>query len=122
MLRMSLTTRGGTRAGIGSTLALALALAGGSAAATIALTEPALAQQAPARADYKPSREFGRIYQPLADIANSANGDFAAARAQLPAVVAAIENADDRFLAGSLHFSLGLKLTDKAMQRQGMEL
>jgi len=118
MLRMSLPARGKNRAGIGSTLALALALAGG------AITAPALAQAQAAQAqpEYKPSRGFGKVYQPLATIANDAAGDFAAARAQLPALTAAVENEDDRYLAGNLHYSLGVKLRDRALQQQGMEL
>lgn len=117
MLRMPLTTRGKGRAGIGSALALALALAGGIAAGPVAA--PAQAQEQP---QYSPSRGFSRVYQPLVAIANSDAGDFAAARAQLPALQAAIENADDRFLAGNLNYVLGLKLNDQALQQQGMEL
>jgi hypothetical protein len=118
MLRMSRPARGRNRAGIGSTLALALAVAGG------ALSAPALAQAPAAQAqpEYKPSRGFGKLYQPIATIANDAAGDFAAARAQLPAMLAAVENEDDRYLAGNLHYSLGVKLRDRALQQQGMEL
>ena len=119
MHRMTFTAPGKARAGIGS-LALALALASGAAVGSVALAGPAQAQAA--QPDYKPSRGFGRIYQPIAEIANSATGDHAAVRAQLPAVVAAIENADDRYLAGSLHYVLGNKLSDRAMQQQGLEL
>ena len=118
MLRMSLPVRGKHRAGIGSTLALALALAGG-AVATPALAQAPAAQAQP---EYKPSRGFGKLYEPLAAIANAAAGDHAAARAQLPTLVAAIENADDRFLAGNIQYILGVKLRDRALQQQGMEL
>jgi hypothetical protein len=115
---MSRPARGSSRAGIGSALALALALAGGAVAA------PALAQAPAAQAqpDYKPSRNFAKVYQPVAAIANDAAGDHAAARAQLPALVAAVENEDDRYLAGNVHYSLGVKLRDRALQQQGMEL
>ncbi len=119
MLRMSFATRAKSRAGIGSRFALALALAGGVTAGSLALTAPAYAQAQP---QFKASREFGRVYQPLATIANDAAGNHAAARAQLPAVVAAIQNDDDRYLAGNLHFMLGVKLSDQALQKQGMEL
>jgi hypothetical protein len=119
MLRMPLTPRGKNRAGIGTTLALALTLASGAVVGTVALTGPAYAQEQPA---IKPSRDFGQVYQPLATIANDAAGDFASARSQLPALVAAVENEDDRYLAGHLHFALGLKLKDQALQKQGMEL
>ena len=117
MLRMSRPARGRNRAGIGSALALALAVVGG---AVIGIT-PAQAQQ-PAQTEYKPSRGFGRVYQPVAEIANNPSGDHAAARAQLPALVAAVENADDRYLAGNVQYILGVKLRDRALQLQGMEL
>jgi len=118
MLRMSRPARGSSRAGIGSALALALALASGAVAV------PALAQAPAAQAqpNYKPSRNFSKVYQPLATIANDAAGDHASARAQLPALVAAVENEDDRYLAGNVHYSLGVKLRDRALQQQGMEL
>ena len=118
MHRTSLAKRGITRAGIGSALALTLAVAGGVTGAA-----PAQAQaQAQAQPEYKPSRDFSKAYQPLAAIANDAAGDFAAARAQLPALVTAVENEDDRYLAGNLHYSLGVKLQDRALQQQGMEM
>lgn len=117
MPRMSLTTRGKARAGIGSALALALALASGAVAA------PAAAQAQAAQApNYKPSRNFSKVYQPIAAVVNDAAGDQAATRAQLPALVAAIENEDDRYLAGNVHYLLGAKLRDRALQQQGMEL
>jgi hypothetical protein len=118
MLRTSRPARGRNRAGIGSAFALAIALASATAAT------PALAQApaAQAQANYKPSRGFGKVYEPIATIANAEAGDFAAARGKLPALIAAIENEDDRYLAGNVHFTLGLKLRDRALQQQGMEL
>src|SRR5687767_6412346 len=118
MPRLSRPSRGRNRAGSGATLALVLAVVSGAFAA------PALAQAPAAQAqpEYKPSRGFGKVYQPIAVIANDAAGDFAAARAQLPAMLAAVENEDDRFLAGNLHYTLGVKLRDRALQQQGMEL
>ena len=122
MLRMSLAKRGKTRAGIGSTLALALApMLLGTVIGAAAGAAPAQAQPQ-AQPEYKPSRDFSKAYQPLAAIANDAAGDFAAARAQLPALVTAVENEDDRYLAGNLHYSLGVKLQDRALQQQGMEM
>ena len=90
---------------------MAFALAAGGVAGSVALTTPALAQQP----NYSPSRNFAKVYQPVAAIANAAGGDYASAKAQLPALVAAIENADDRYLAGNLHYALGVKLNDQAM-------
>jgi len=113
MVRMPLFNRGAA-----SAFAMAFALAAGGVAGSVALTTPALAQQP----NYSPSRNFAKVYQPVAAIANAAGGDYASAKAQLPALVAAIENADDRYLAGNLHYALGVKLNDQAMQQQGMEM
>src|SRR5690606_7660913 len=68
------------------------------------------------------SKAFAEAYQPVADIANSEGGNYAAAKAQLPAVLAAVETPDDRFLAGNVSLLLGNKLDDPTLQRQGLEL
>src|SRR5690606_19091332 len=68
------------------------------------------------------SRGFARVYQPLAEIANSETGDFASVRAQLPTLMAAVETADDRYMAGSISYVLGRKLQDRALERQGLEI
>jgi len=121
MLRMSLSVRRLSPRALGSALSLTLALAG-----TAALPAPAAAQaqapQAPAQPQVKPSRNFAKVYQPVADIANATGADYAGAKAQLPGVVNAVENADDRYLAGTLSYVLGLKLNDRALQQQGMSL
>ena len=98
MSRKPLTTRGRRGAGYGSSLALALALAGAAFAGSAALSAPAFAQApaAAAQPEYKPSRGFSRLYQPISVIANDAAGDAAEGRAQLPALLAAVENADER--------------------------
>ena len=69
MLRTSRLARGRNRAGIGAALALAIALASSAAAA------PALAQAsaAQAQANFKPSRGFGKVYEPIAAIVNAAS-------------------------------------------------
>ena len=77
------------------------------------------AQEAP---QYNASRGFTRVYEQVSPIANATTGDFAAARAQVPALLAAIENADDRFLAGNVTYVLGNKLSDRSLQQQGLEL
>ena len=118
MRRMSPLARARSLRGFSATLAMAVALAGGAVVGTIATGTAATAQQV----EVKASRGFARVYQPLADIANSEAGDFASARAQLPAVIAAAETADDRYLAGSVTYVLGRKLSEPALERQGMEL
>ncbi|MBC7158433.1 MAG: hypothetical protein H5U21_00065, partial [Porphyrobacter sp.] len=59
--------------------------------ATALLESPAAAQSQP-----RYSRGFIAAYQPVAEIVAAEGGDYAAARAQLEAVHAAIENDDDR--------------------------
>ena len=96
----------------------ALALACGAMAVSAA---PAAAQ-APAAAKPSYSPDFVKVYQPVAAIANAPTGDYAAAKAQLPAIVAAAQTADDKNAAGNLSVILGTKLNDRALQRQGLEL
>lgn len=121
MLRMSLPTRASSRAGIGSTLALALALAGGTAVATVALTGPALAQRQQRQEGPSLSRKFQPVYQAVADATNTGS-DYAGAKAQVPAMLAAIESDYDRFFAGNILLQLGGKASDKALQKQGIAL
>lgn len=103
---------------LSSALAMALALTGGAFVGTAALESPALAQQAKP----KNSKAFAEAYQPVATIANTEGGDYASAKAQLPAVIAAAETADDRYMAGNLVLLVGNKLKDATLQRQGLEL
>lgn len=113
MLRKTLNLCRRSRGGLGSALALTLALTAGGVAGTAALTAPAQAQN---------SKAFAAVYQPLAEVANDPAGDFAAARAKLPSVLSAVETPDDRHAAGNLALILGGKLSDQALQRQGLEL
>ena len=59
-----------------------------------------------------------------ADFANAVNttGDYAGAKAQVPALVAAVKSDYDRFFAGNIILQLGAKSSDKALQRQGIQL
>jgi tetratricopeptide (TPR) repeat protein len=121
MLRLPLTARGNRGAGIGSSLALALALAGGSVVATAVLSTPAMAQRRQQQQGPALSRAFQPLYQAVADATNT-TGDYAAAKAQVPALLAAIGSEYDRFFAGNIILQLGAKTSDKALQRQGVEL
>jgi hypothetical protein len=80
------------------------------------------AQQAQAgpKTGYSPA--FVKVYQPVAAILAAQGGDLNAAKAQLPAVVAAAQNADDRNAAGNLELQVGLKTNDRALQQQGLEM
>ena len=113
MLRMTPTARRKSRGGLGSALALALALAGGAVVGTAATGTPAMAQN---------SKAFAKAYEPVAGLVNAEGGDPAAAKAGIPAVIAAIETADDRNMAGNLVLILGNRLKDPVLQRQGLEL
>ncbi|MEO6154034.1 MAG: hypothetical protein ABIT09_03465 [Croceibacterium sp.] len=94
-------------------------------AATVATGSVAQAQdqprgQKPAKSGNSPG--FAKLYAPLAAIVNAPNGDFASAKAQLPVLLAAMQNADDRNLAGNLVLVLGNKSSDRALQRQGLQM
>jgi tetratricopeptide (TPR) repeat protein len=113
MLRLTLKTRRTTRSSMASALALALMTSSAGVLGTAALTAPAQAQN---------SKDFVKVYQPIAEITNAEGGDYASAKAQIPTLLAAVKNEDDRNAAGSLVLALGGKLKDQALQRQGLEL
>lgn len=121
MRRMSPLVRRKSGRAYASALALALSLTGGAVVATAVTAAPALAQrqQQPKAGN---SENFAKIYQPVATMVNTPGGDIAAAKAQIPGIIAAIETADDRLNAGNLVLVVGNKLSDKALQRQGLEL
>jgi len=114
MLRLLPTARPRSIRGAASSLAMVLALSGGAVIGTAVTSAPALAQ------DY--SKDFVKAYQPVFEIVNAETGDFAAAKPQMDAVYAAIQNEDDRNAAGNLALILGNKLKDPALQRRGLEM
>lgn len=118
MVRTSLPVRRFTLRGMASAFAFVASLTGVAVVGT-GLTATAAAAQGKQGQN---SRGFGTAYQPVADIANAEDGDIAAAKAQLPTVIAAIENDTDRFAAGNLVLIVGTKSSDSALQRQGLEL
>ncbi len=124
MLRRSPSARRTAVRGLGSALALAIALVGGAAVVTAATAAPAAAQRS-ARSNAPQNQNsdgFVAAYEPVAAIVNLATGDFAAAKPQIPGLVAAIQTPDDRYAAGNLILTLGNKLKDASLQRQGLEL
>ena len=108
----------------GSHLALALALVSAGGIGAVALEAPAHAQkkkneeEAP-KANY--SKGFVEVYQPLA-ARIQAKEDPAALKAALPAMTAAAETDDDKFVAGQATYSVGLAAKDLPLQRQGIEM
>jgi tetratricopeptide (TPR) repeat protein len=124
MLRRFPSARRTAVRGFGSAFTMAIALAGGAAVVTAATTVPAAAQRS-SRSNApqtQNSEAFVTAFQPVADIVNAEGGDLAAARAQVPALVAAISTPDDRNAAGNLILMIGNKLKDAQLQRQGLEL
>lgn len=107
--------------GLASSLAVAVVLAGAAAG----IASPAGAQNrsrtpAPAAAPaYSPA--FAQAYQPIQAAVNG-TGDLNAAKGQVPALVAAVQSADERHAAGQVVLNLGVKLNDRTLQRQGLEL
>lgn len=67
------------------------------------------------------SKPFITAYTPVADLLNKKK-DAAGAKAAFPAVVAAIQNDDDRFEAGILAINIGAPIRDMAFQAQGIDL
>ena len=108
-----------------STLAMALALTGATALAASAIEVPAQAQkkqkgeEAP-KANY--SKGFVAAYSPLQEQLNAETADPATLKAAVPAILGAVETADDRFVAGQVLYQVGRKTQDAAMARQGIEL
>jgi hypothetical protein len=104
-----------------SRVALTAALTAGLAVSA----SPALAakkdKEAPAAAAAKAnySKPFVVAYQPVAKLANT---DAAAAKAQIPAIVAAATTPDDKMALGQLIVNVGVKTSDVALQRQGLDL
>ena len=108
-----------------STLALALALGMGGVLSVTALEAPAAAQKKKKDGDdaAKPqySKAFVAAYNPVQTQLDQ-GGDIAAIKAALPGVIAAVENNDDRFVAGNFIYSVGIKSSDQALQLQGIEM
>lgn len=103
----------------GSRIALAVALAAG-AVVGISATAPAAYAQKQAKPNN--SKGFLAAYGPVFELNKAETPDEAALRAGLPKVVAAIETPDDRYAAGAFVNSVGFKLDDSALQRQGIGL
>lgn len=117
MVRMSLPVGRRSLRGVAS----ALALFAGVAVVSTGLTSTVAVAQKKEKAPTN-SKGFATVYQPVATASNAEGADFNAIKAQIPAIVAAVENEADRFAAGNLVLITGNKLTDAALQRQGLEL
>jgi hypothetical protein len=114
MLRAFRLTRNKSIRGTVAGFAMAIALAGGVAMGSTAVTsEAAYAQN---------SRGFAEAYSPVAEMMQPETANFEGARAAIPTVIAAIENENDRQVAGNLILNIGNNLSDPALQRQGLQM
>jgi len=107
---------------LGSRMALAVALATGSATAITGFAEPAYAQKKKKEEAPKKNytKEFIAAYQPLAAKVEAEGADYAAIKAELPGMLALVQTDDDKFVAGNLVYTLGTKAKDTAGQRDGV--
>ena len=107
-------TRRKTFRGIASRLAMALALAGGAAVGSAAIAPAAYAQEN--------SRGFVAAYEPIGALIQGEMPNWAQASAQFETLVAAIENEDDRNVAGNVALQIGTNTSNPAFQRRGLEM
>ncbi len=115
MLRALRSTRNTSIRGTVAGFALAVALAGGVAMGSTAFTSDAVYAQ-------ENSRGFVEAYQPLAEMVNGEAPNYEAARSGLTGLYQAIENENDRQVAGNLTLIVGNNLSDPTLQRRGLEM
>lgn len=105
--------------------ALGVALALGVAASGTIVTSPAYAAKKGSAPKLNLSKGFIAVAGPAQQAVDGvAEGDAAAGaqvKAQIDQVFSAVENEDDRFMAGSLAVNLGGKLRDPELQRKGLK-
>lgn len=68
------------------------------------------------------SKEFVEVYQPLSTELQAEGADANVLKARVPAVVALAASGDEKLVAGQLAYNVGLKASDTALQRQGLDL
>lgn len=117
MLRMSRPARHKSSRALVSAVAMAMVFSGTATVGTLILSVPALAQGQ----NQTLSKDFEKVYQPFAEAVNT-TGDYAGAKAQVSGLVGAVKSDYDRFFAGNIILQLGAKASDKALQKQGIEL
>ena len=102
-----------------SRFALAIALSTGAALTLAAPAQAAKKQEQPAGPKTEFSKPFQAAYKPFYDVIK-AKGDITTMKANLPALQAAAQTADDKFTAGQTMYNIGLASKDLAMQREGV--
>lgn len=115
-------TRLARKNGAASTFALAIALATGGMIGAAALEAPAVAQKKKKESKPKYSKAFIAAYQPLEVVATTEPVDYASLKAGFQGLIAASENVDDRYAAGSFIYANAAKQQDFPTALQGMEM
>jgi hypothetical protein len=115
------------RAGLARNLALAIALASGSALLVApAFTDAAQAQKKDKKKKDEPkaeySKEFMAAYKPLETALAAPGADVASLKPQLLALVPMAVSADEKLATGGIIYNAGATGSDMALQLQGMEL
>ena len=104
----------------GKRLALAVALATGTAVAAVGVAEPAYAKKEKkeaAKSNY--SKEFVEAFKPVQD-GVAAGGDLAAFKPQAEALLAMAANDDEKMIAGQMAVNIGGQLNDRNLQYLGL--
>ncbi len=103
-----------------SSMALAFALATGTALAATALIPAAASAQDDDGGGY--SDEFRAAYVPLDEALKVEGADVSALRPQIDALIPLLGTNDEKIAGGGLIFNAGIASSDRALQLQGMEL
>ncbi len=125
---MRIFNMGSARKKTGSHLALAIALATGTAViGSTAFADTAYAQDKKKKKKKKEekaqySEEFVAAYTPLNTSVNEEGADVAALKPQLVSLAALSVSPDEQIAAGGLIYNAGAKTSDRSLQIQGMEL
>lgn len=104
-----------------SAVALALIAATGTLG-IIAIAEPAHAQNKEEERKPEYSKEFIAAYQPVDAALKAETSDPAAAKALIPALVAASQSADEKRATGGVMLNLGNETDDAGLRLQGIEM
>lgn len=108
-----------------SAVAMALVIAATGALGATALEAPAFAQkkkkeEKEQKGQY--SKEFLAAYQPIDEVQKAETPDAAAAKAAVPALIAATSSPNEKRAAGGALFNIGNKIGDEDMRLRGLEL
>ena len=115
-----------------SSLALAISLAtGGAVVATAVLPAEANAQRARQRDREQPAAQpsegggyspaFVAAYTPLKALVDDASTDLNPSRTQFSALATLLNTQDEKMAGGALVYNAGTRMSDRTLQRQGIE-